>query len=76
MKIAAAVIAMLAFAAPARAEPLAYVTQQGDDSVAIVDLAQMRVVETVKVGRKPAGVAVAPGGRASMSPTGRGAASR
>ncbi len=32
------------------------------DAVSVVDLAEQRVVETVKVGEKPAGIAVAPGG--------------
>ncbi len=53
---------LLALAAPTRAEPLAYITAQGADSLSIVDLAQGRVVETLKIGNKPAGVAVAPGG--------------
>ena len=55
-------LVLLALAGPARAGPLAYVTDQGADAVSVVDLAQNRVVETVKVGEKPAGVAVAPGG--------------
>jgi YVTN family beta-propeller protein len=46
----------------ASAAPRAFVTDQGDNAVSIVDLAQSRVVETVKVGDKPAGIAVAPGG--------------
>jgi YVTN family beta-propeller protein len=54
--------AMLFIAATASADPLAFVTDQGADALAIVDLAQGRVVETVKIGKKPAGVAVAPGG--------------
>jgi YVTN family beta-propeller protein len=53
---------LLALAAPSRAEPFAYITAQGADALSIVDLAQARVVETVKLGKKPAGVAVAPGG--------------
>ncbi|PPQ33533.1 hypothetical protein CCR94_01385 [Rhodoblastus sphagnicola] len=52
----------LLVAASACAEPLAYITAQGADAIAVVDLALARVVETVKVGKKPAGVAVAPGG--------------
>ena len=57
-----AALVLLALTAPVRAEPLAYVTAQGADAVSIVDLALGRVVETVKIGRKPAGVAVAAGG--------------
>ncbi len=56
-------LALLALSVAAAAEPLAYVTDQGADSLSIVDLAEGRVVETVKVGKKPAGVAVAPGAR-------------
>lgn len=53
---------LLALTAAAHADPLAYITAQGADSLSIVDLAQGRVVETLKIGKKPAGVAVAPGG--------------
>jgi hypothetical protein len=41
----------LALAAPVGAEPLAYVTAQGADALSIVDLAQGRVIETVKIGQ-------------------------
>jgi YVTN family beta-propeller protein len=55
-------VLLLTLTGPARAEPLAYITAQGADALSIVDLAQGRVVETVKIGKKPAGVAVASGG--------------
>ncbi|WP_374545453.1 beta-propeller fold lactonase family protein, partial [Rhodoblastus sp.] len=55
-------LAGAAVAGPTQADPLAYVTDQGADAVSIVDLAKGAVVETVKVGQKPAGIAVAPGG--------------
>ena len=61
MKLRAGVI-LLVLTAAAGAEPLAYVTDQSADAVSIVDLAQGRTVETIGVGQKPAGVAVAPGG--------------
>ena len=53
---------LLAVPPPARAA-LAYVTNQGDDSVSVVDTAAGAVVQTVGVGAKPAGVAVAADGR-------------
>jgi len=56
-------LALLALAPrPARAA-LAWVTNQGDDTVMAVDTATGRVRLTIPVGSKPAGVAVAPAGR-------------
>jgi YVTN family beta-propeller protein len=55
------VLAVLA-AGPARAA-LAWVTNQGDDTVVAVDTATGKVVQTVPVGAKPAGVALSPDGR-------------
>jgi YVTN family beta-propeller protein len=57
-------LALLALAGAAWAGPLAYVTDQGADAVSVIDLDRGAIVETIKVGRKPAGVAVAPGGDA------------
>ena len=54
---------LLAWAAPLAAAPFAYVTNQGSDTVSVVDTDTASVVETVPVGAKPAGVAVAPDGR-------------
>ncbi len=62
MRLALACLALLAASPPARAA-LAYVTNQGDDSVSVVDTATGAVVQTVGVGAKPAGVAVASDGR-------------
>ena len=59
---APACLLLLAVPPPARAA-LAYVTNQGDDSVSVVDTATGAVVQTVGVGAKPAGVAVAADGR-------------
>lgn len=42
---------------------LAFVTNQGDDTVSVVDTAAGVVVQTVHVGAKPAGVAVGPEAR-------------
>jgi len=55
-------LAMLVTSPPARAA-LAYVTNQGDDSVSVVDTTTGTVVQTVGVGAKPAGVAVAADGQ-------------
>ena len=41
----------------------AYVTKQSSDDVSVVDLTSMRVVATIPIGGKPAGVAVPPDGR-------------
>src|SRR5271165_4021714 len=47
---------------------LAYITNQGSNDVSVVDLAALRVVQTIAVGRSPAGVAVsARAGRAYIS---------
>jgi YVTN family beta-propeller protein len=61
--LALAALTLAALNARAWADPLAFVTDQGADALAIVDLAQGRVTETVKIGKKPAGVAVAPGAK-------------
>ncbi len=56
-------VALLALAPqPARAA-LAWVTNQGDDTVMAVDTVTGRVAQTVPVGAKPAGVALSPDGR-------------
>ena len=63
MRAAALPALLLALAAqPARAA-LAWVTNQGDDTVVAVDTATGKVVQTVPVGAKPAGVALSPDGR-------------
>lgn len=54
--------ALLALTATTAADPLAFVTDQGANALAVIDLAEGRIVERVSVGAKPAGVAVAPGG--------------
>jgi YVTN family beta-propeller protein len=43
-------------AVPIRAEPFAYITNQGSHDVSVIDLALQKVVATVPVGRSPAGV--------------------
>src|SRR5215470_14536274 len=47
---------LLACTLPAGAEPFAYITNQGSHDVSVIDLAVLRVVATVPVGRSPAGV--------------------
>ncbi|CAN5920748.1 hypothetical protein BH11PSE8_BH11PSE8_40970 [soil metagenome] len=39
-----------------RAEPFAYITNQGSHDVSVIDLATQKVITTVPVGRSPAGV--------------------
>ena len=43
---------------PAQAEPFAYITNYGDDTVSVIDAATGTVVDTVSVGNGPLGVAV------------------
>ena len=55
---------VLAAGAPAlSAAPFAYVTNQGDDTVSVVDLANEQVAATVPVGGEPAGIAVSQDGK-------------
>ena len=37
---------------------LAFVTNQGDDSVSVISLVDFKVVKTIKVGKAPAGIAI------------------
>lgn len=46
----------MAPAALVRAQPFAYITNQGSHDVSVIDLASQKVVATVQVGRSPAGV--------------------
>ena len=59
----AALIAGCLAAPTAQAAPFAYITNQGSHDVSVIDLALLRVVATVPVGRAPAGVVAV--GRAS-----------
>ena len=53
---------------PVQAAPFAYITNQGSHDVSVIDLALLRVVATVPVGRAPAGVvAVSRAGRVFVS---------
>jgi YVTN family beta-propeller protein len=47
----------------AQAQPFAYITNQGDDTVSVIDTATNRVTATIPVGDEPYGVAVHPDGR-------------
>jgi YVTN family beta-propeller protein len=52
----------------AAAGPLAFITNQGSDSVSVVDVATARVVKEIAVGKAPAGIAVsAAAGRAYVT---------
>ena len=62
MKLALVCLVLALASVSAHAGTLAYLTEQGADSVAVVDVDSWKVLEQIKVGRKPAGVAVAPGG--------------
>ncbi|MBT5752430.1 MAG: hypothetical protein HOI33_06940, partial [Rhodospirillaceae bacterium] len=48
----------LVIAPPAWAAPRAYITNQGDNSVSVIDTLTDKVITTIAVGDKPAGVAV------------------
>ena len=39
-------------------QPLAYITNQGDNTVSVIDTASNQVIKTIKVGKAPVGVAV------------------
>lgn len=49
-------VALALMSGGARAEPFAYITNQGSHDVSVIDLASRTVVATVPVGRSPAGV--------------------
>ena len=69
MSLAGFVVALALSGAPVHAgSSEAYVTNQTGDSLTVVDLATLKAVAEVKIGGKPAGIAVAPGaGRAYLS---------
>ena len=48
---------------PAEAAPFAYVTDNGSNSVSVIDTATNTVMATVPVGNNPVGVAITPDGR-------------
>ena len=63
-------LAAVAVALPwvAAAGPLAFITNQGSDSVSVVDVATAKVVKEIAVGKSPAGIAVsAAAGRAYVT---------
>ncbi len=57
---AAAILLVFASAAPAAAQPFAYVTNGGSNNVSVIDTATNTVVATVAVGNLPFGVAITP----------------
>nr|MBA3589546.1 YncE family protein [Methylibium sp.] len=57
-------LSLLCSAAAARTAPFAYITNQGDHSVSVVDLATREIAATIPVAKSPAGVvAVSPAGK-------------
>jgi uncharacterized delta-60 repeat protein len=57
------VVALFSLNSPiAEAAPFAYITNEGSDSVSVIDTATNKVVATVPVGEDPVGVAVTPNG--------------
>ena len=58
----AAIVIGLTMALPVKAAPFAYITNNGSDTVSVIDTATNTVVDTVAVGANPFGVAVHPDG--------------
>ena len=53
------IILLLLLAACAPIQPsTAYITNQGDNTVSVIDINQAKVISTIKVGKAPVGVAV------------------
>lgn len=59
-QLALPAVAMLLSWGSAHAGPLAWITNQGSHDVSVVDLTSETVIDTVPVGRSPAGVAASP----------------
>src|SRR5580658_9134719 len=57
-----AMAASLGSAAPVRAYT-AYVTNERDNTISVVDLDKMETVKTVPVGQRPRGIAISPDGK-------------
>ena len=53
---------LLGFAAPAAAEPFAYVANHGSHNVTVIDTATNGLVTTIPVGNNPVGAAITPDG--------------
>jgi YVTN family beta-propeller protein len=69
-------LALLAAALASQAAPLAYITESGGSTVAVVDTATNGVVATIPVGRAPRGVAInIQGTRAYVANSGDGSVS-
>ena len=56
------VFAGLVQAGVAWSSPFAYITNQGDNTVSVIDTANNRVIRSIDVGDKPAGIAVSDDG--------------
>src|SRR6516165_1895057 len=57
-----AILACICQGAPASAYT-AYVTNERDNTISVVDLDKMETVKTIPVGQRPRGIAVSPDGR-------------
>ena len=60
--VVAIAVAATFFTTPLIAAPFAYISNQLSDSVSVIDTVQGKVVDTISVPGKPAGVAVSPAG--------------
>jgi YVTN family beta-propeller protein len=59
MKLLMLFLLFLTACVPAQKQPsLAYITNQGDDTVSVIHIADNKVISTIKVGKAPVGVAV------------------
>lgn len=54
---------MLADALPAEASPRAFVTNERDHTMSVVDMSTLKVTNTIKTGRRPRGIIASPDGK-------------
>ena len=59
-------LALLILVSIAGAEPYAYITNAGSNTVSVIDIATNKVTSTLNVGDLPCGVAINPGERRYM----------
>src|SRR5208283_5806461 len=57
------ILALLILVNIAGAEPYAYITNAGSNTVSVIDIATNKVTSTLNVGDLPCGVAINPGGK-------------
>ena len=63
------ILTLLILVSIAGAEPYAYITNTGSNTVSVIDIAINKVTSTVNVGDIPCGVAVTPDGKKVMRRT-------